>query len=105
VNDSAKKPKPVTFCNACGVVGYVATSVQRCGLTFQSVGGSRRCKGGIITAIQITDWEECPSCFALETEQPCAECRGAGWIPVRDKAWLRKEIQERRAKRKEGGQQ
>jgi hypothetical protein len=94
---TSKRVKPVAVCTSCGAVSYNVTVANKpCGRSYTESGrGTRRCKGGMSSALNITDWEECLSCAASAEFQD--ECSDVGWICVRDQSWLRKEIAERRA--------
>jgi hypothetical protein len=83
------RPKPVAICTRCNAVYDVTGINERCGRT---VNGNERCGGGISSALNDSDWEECPSCVARGEKGGaiCAPCAGSGWLFVRDMPWLRK---------------
>ena len=75
---------PCTSCTYCRVVGYdISRSNTACRRVLDRKG--KKCKGSISSAINIGDWEECPSCDATGTSggETCTQCSGAGWIFVR----------------------
>src|ERR1700684_1353116 len=60
---SMKRPMPVTSCTECSNAGYNPTLINlRCGKTIKG----ERCTGTNSSAINDSDWKECPSCNALE---------------------------------------
>lgn len=83
-----KKPRPVAICTRCGAIYSLSGVNERCGRT---VTGNKRCGGGISSALNDNDWEECPSCAATGDKGGaiCASCAGTGWLFVRDK-WPKK---------------
>lgn len=95
----AKQPRPTTVCTDCGRAGYSIQLANRpCGYTRAD---GRRCRGVNGSANQETDWLECPYCDGEGGEDiRCHPCDGAGWMFVRDKPWLKKEIEAERKKRK-----
>lgn len=93
-----KQKQPVAVCTNCGDVVYKANGIHNdCGRTLAD---GKRCKGTIQSALQETDWLECPYCDGTgSTGAKCEPCGGVGWQFVRDKPWLKKEIEEERQKR------
>jgi hypothetical protein len=80
-----KLPLPSTFCTHCRVVGYdVARSNTPCRKRLDRKG--TKCKGVHSSAINTTDWEECPGCRATgrSNNEACMQCSGAGWLFARD---------------------
>ena len=76
---SLKRPVPVTSCTECGNAGYNPTLINlRCGKTIKG----ERCNGTNLSAINDSDWKECPSCNGIGAERnaTCGRCRGAGWL-------------------------
>jgi DnaJ-class molecular chaperone len=118
---ATKKPKPNAICRGCGQVYYdIAHSNRTCGHILPS---GKPCKHVVSSAIQITDWEECPWCsgtgeaherqhrrdsvpgMPLRVDPTCVPCSGSGWIFVRDDRLRRTEIQQEREKRAGKGAQ
>jgi len=73
----SKQPRPVTICTHCRTVGYSLDSINaRCGRT---VWRNERCRGGISSALNENDWQECPDCSGTgyKTEMSrCTQCDG-----------------------------
>ena len=82
-----KRRRPVAICIRCNAVYGVSGTNERCGRTV----GNERCGGGISSALNDDDWEECPARAATGDKSGaiCARCSGAGWLFVRD-TWPRK---------------
>ena len=82
-----KRDLPVTCCTECGGAGYnIRVANGRCCKT----NGELRCGGINATAINPSDWTECPHCQATGyyRNKECPMCKGAGYLFVglRDKA-------------------
>ena len=87
--------KPIAVCTDCGGVSYNATVVNGpCGGQLRS---GDTCKGGMESALNESDWLECPRCSAAGDvdSRKCVECEGVGWHFVRNRDWLRVEITKR----------
>src|SRR5690242_10666955 len=112
MNMQAKNRKPCAICRGCKHVYYdIAHSNRRCG---RILSNGKRCKHVVSSAIQITDWEECPWCsgtgeahepqhrhdsvpgVTLKVDPTCLPCSGVGWIFVRDDQLYRNEIHQER---------
>ena len=91
---------PVTICTVCGRVGYsIQLANGTCGWRLPN---GKLCRGVNGSAEQESDWLECPHCDGTGWKgTKCEPCDGAGWMFVRDKPWLKKEIEEERQKRKQ----
>jgi hypothetical protein len=74
---------PVAVCSKCGAVSHNPTVINRpCGRMF----GQKKCKGVFGSALNIGDWQECPSCAATgwKNGRRCDQCRDScGWLFVR----------------------
>ena len=73
-----KKPQPVAVCTRCGSVSYSTAQIN--GRCSQMTAGTR-CTGVIGSAMNKTEWEECPACVGtgdVNTKR-CGQCDGAGW--------------------------
>ena len=73
---------PVAVCTVCHTYSRnVATINCQCGNKFNG----KRCKGVWGSALNESDWEECPSCEATgnESNRECEQCEGFGWIYCR----------------------
>lgn len=80
----AKRQTPVTICTVCGTVGYHSSLANEpCGRMY----GHKRCHGVNLSALNLSDWAECPACKA-EDGQTCARWQGVGWLFVRGRAWV-----------------
>ncbi|HEY1423525.1 MAG TPA: hypothetical protein VGF20_08740 [Candidatus Acidoferrum sp.] len=77
-----KREQPVTCCTECGGAGYnIRVANGRCCRTI----AGQRCNGNNASALNSSDWEECPTCLATGyyRNKECPQCRGAGYLFVR----------------------
>jgi hypothetical protein len=94
----ATKERPGAVCLKCERPKPFTLATAQCA---DRRGDGQRCGGLISAAIAPGDWAECPTCSATRTvnEVPCAGCREEGWIYVRDKQWLKDQLQRERESR------
>jgi len=83
-----KLKEPSAVCAKCHIPRDIAEVGAKC---HRRVARGERCGGLIHTALRIGDWIKCPSCLASRREKrrPCRQCRGEGWIYVRDLQWFK----------------
>ena len=75
---------PVAGCTKCGDINFQAERInQRCGRTY----GSQRCSGVYSSALNFSDWIECPACDGAGSIDgtTCPACQRTGWMFVRDR--------------------
>jgi len=71
---------PATSCTNCGSAGYnISLANGNCGRYI----GNKICEGTNQSAIDESDWDECPSCNGTGGTVRCEQCGGAGWLFVR----------------------
>jgi hypothetical protein len=73
VDSEPKLRQPVAVCTVCGAVSHNASAINGpCG---RMVGG-KKCKGVFGSALNIGDWEECPSYAATGWKEGrcCDQC-------------------------------
>jgi hypothetical protein len=83
----------VAVCTNCHAYSFAIEVVN--GPCRRTLGGNKRCKGSWGSALNITDWDTCPSCKGTGEPAPgdtvaqtdhtgiCTSCRGTGWVYVR----------------------
>ena len=77
-----KREIPVTHCTQCDGVGYnTRVADRRCSKTI----AGERCNGTNASALERSDWEDCPNCEATGyyRNKDCPQCQGVGYLFVR----------------------
>ena len=80
---TGKRPRPGFYCVKCrhprgGILGDTVT----CDRPAAYGEASGRCGGQFSSALNLTDWKECPTCRASGKDggEECGQCEGWGWL-------------------------
>ena len=80
-----KQRIPVAVCTQCGKYSTNGNVINEpCG---NQTHNGKRCRGVFGSAINVGDWQECPSCLAVGRVDSscCSQCDGHGWLYMRGK--------------------
>jgi hypothetical protein len=81
---TTKQPRPKARCPLCGTVSIYAEHINRRCVTVLDPDAEppTKCEGRFRGAVAPEDWAECPACGGTGARDgdPCARCRGDGWL-------------------------